>query len=380
MKRILLCKIFILLIINVLSCQKKQEDQVFSTEKIALSYAQGFEIEKGDGFWILTVTQPWTSAEENFTYLVLEENQTPPEGEFDGIIQLPIQHIVLTSTTQIPHLDLLGQTSKLRAFPNLDLISSPRVWERIEQGEVQDLGSAPSANIELILDLNPDWVMISTLGEDLKSLQLLKNAGISAPINGEYVEQHPLGRAEWIKFTGVLLGDYQKSLEVFEAIEKDYLEALELVKEIETTKPTVLSGVLYQDIWYAPGADSWGAKILQNAGGEYIFGDKSGTGSLQLNYEFVLDQALNSDFWIGSADFSNLEEMGSNEPRYRSFAAFQKGNVFTYTAKKGPKGGLEYFELGYMRPDWVLKDIIKILHPELLPDYELYFYTRLDEK
>ncbi|HCB47875.1 MAG TPA: iron ABC transporter substrate-binding protein, partial [Algoriphagus sp.] len=107
---------------------------------------------------------------------------------------------------------------------------------------------------------------------------------------------------------------------------------------------------------------------------------KTGTGSLQLNYEYVLDQALNSDFWIGSADFSNLEEMGSNEPRYRSFAAFQKRNVFTYTGKKGPKGGLEYFELGYMRPDWVLKDIIKILHPELLPDYELYFYTRLDEK
>jgi len=71
--------------------------------------------------------------------------------------------------------------------------------------------------------------------------------------------------------------------------------------------------------------------------------------------------------------------MGDAEPRYRSFSAFQDGSIYTYSKKKGPKGGLEYFELAYVRPDLVLKDLIKILHPRLLPDYDLYFYRQLDE-
>jgi iron complex transport system substrate-binding protein len=134
---------------------------------------------------------------------------------------------------------------------------------------------------------------------------------------------------------------------------------------------------MYQDIWYAPGAESWGAQILQNAGGDYVFSDQTGSGSLQLNYEFVLDRAAEAEVWIGSADFPDVKTMGSNEPRYRNFQAWKTGQIYTYTAKKGATGGLEYFELGYVRPDLILKDLIKILHPELLPEYELYFYQKL---
>ncbi len=312
---------------------------------------------------------------------MLENGGLTPAIEVDAVVQLPIKKVIVTSTTHIPHLDLLDETEALVGFPNLDLISSPSVWKEIEKGSIQDLGSAPSANVEMIIDLQPDWVMISTLGDDLKQVNLLKQAGIPALINGEYVEQHPLGRAEWIKFTGVLFGKYEEAEKVFQSIENSYLGALESVKNLEgSSRPTVLSGVLYEDSWFAPGADSWGAQILNQAGGYYVFSDQAGTGSVPLSYEFVIDRAIESEYWIGSADFESLEQMKKMEPRYDIFRAFKDGNVFTYSRKKGPRGGFEYFELGYVRPDLVLKDLIKILHPELLPDYQLYFYQKLNEK
>ncbi|WP_051315359.1 ABC transporter substrate-binding protein [Algoriphagus terrigena] len=359
------------------SCGKKAET---STEKkpVALQYAQGFEIFQGTDFWEIHVTQGYTGAEKTYRYLVLEENSTADSSGFDAVVQLPISKVVVTSTTHIPHLDLLGVTDLLAGFPNTPLISSPTTRELIDAGKVTDLGTGVSANPEMVIDLQPDWMMISTLGEDLRYLDLFAQAGIPALINGEYVEQNPLGRAEWIKFTGILLGKYEESVTVFEEIEKAYQDAEKLTASLsEAERPKVLSGVMYQDIWYAPGAESWGARILENAGGAYIFADQSGTGSLQLNYEFVLDRGLETDLWIGSSDFPDLQTMGNAEPRYQAFKPWKNGQVYTYTGKKGATGGLEYFELGYVRPDLILKDLIKILHPELLPEYELYFYQKL---
>lgn len=373
--------VFLIVSCSFSGCNKAKEsgDQVL--ENIDLSYASGFSISRGNDFWILKVTQAWTGADRIFTYLVLEENAEKPAGDFDAIIQLPVEEIITTSTTHIPHLDMLNSTEKLIGFPNLNLISSDKTWQHIDAGKVAELGAGPSANTEMVIDLDPGWIMISTLGDDLKYLDLLAQAEIPAVINGEYVEQHPLGRAEWIKFTGVLLGKYEEAVAAFEQVENDYLEAEKLSDSIiDSLRPTVLSGVLYQDIWYAPGSESWGAKILQNAGGDYIFSDQKGTGSAQLNYEYVLENALEADFWIGSADFPDLQTMGNAEPRYKAFNAFKSGKVFTYTQKRGRAGGLEYFELGYMRPDLILKDLIKILHPDLLPAYELYFYQQLDAK
>lgn len=362
----------------IFSCGKKTETTLEKTP-VTLEFAKGFELFKGENFWEIHVTQGYTGAEKTFRYLVLEEGSQVEKTGFDAVVQLPISKVVLTSTTQVPHLDMLGETDKLTGFPQTDLISSTATRMRIDAGKVTDLGSGPSANPEMVIDLQPDWIMISTLGEDLRYLDLFAQANIPALINGEYVEQNPLGRAEWIKFTGILLGKYEEAVAEFEQIKAAYQEAEKLATQIPSdNRPKVLSGVMYQDIWYAPGAESWGAQILQNAGGDYVFADQSGSGSLQLNYEFVLDRAAEAEVWIGSADFPDVKTMGSNEPRYQNFQAWKSGQIYTYTAKKGATGGLEYFELGYIRPDLILKDLIKILHPELLPEYELYFYQKLE--
>jgi iron complex transport system substrate-binding protein len=351
-------------------------------EEIKLVQASGFTLNKSGDNFLIEVLAPFPNAKSSFRYLVLAEKEANLDTTgYDAVIHLPINKVVLTSTTQIPHLDLLGVSDYLAGFPNLDLISSETVREQINQDKVVDLGSGPTSNLEKVVEMEPDWIMLSTLGNDLNQLDLYKRAGISALINGDYVEQTPLGRAEWIKFTGALMGKLDEATLVFDSISTAYAAAEALIQNSEALKkPTVLSGVLYQDIWYAPGNKSWAAEIVKTAGGKYAFGDLEGTGSLTLSYEYVLDQAQDTDFWIGAADFASLTAMAQADQRYLAFGAFRNEKVFTYTHKKGEKGGLLYFELGYVRPDLVLLDLIKILHPELVPEHELYFYTQLDEK
>jgi iron complex transport system substrate-binding protein len=363
------------------SCQNPKEIKDLDLVMIPNSYAKGFAVFQGEGFKVVEVRQAFPGEHPPFRYLIKEQIDLKIDDKgYDAVISLPVSKVVLTSTTQIPHLDYLGSSDLLSGFPDLDLISSPKTREMIDAGKVVDLGTGAQANIEKIIELDPDWVMISTLGEDLKNIEILKSANIPAFINGEYVEQHPLGRAEWIKFTGALLGKSEEANLKFSQIESDYNQAAELINNIPNGRPKVMAGVMYKDIWYVPGADSWGARLLDVAGGDYLFKEQKGTGSVQLGYEYVLEVAQEADYWLGASDFNTLVEMKNADPRYSHFDAFQKGNVYTYTLKKGPTGGLEYFELGYLRPDLILRDLIKILHPGLLPGYSLYFYSKLNEK
>jgi len=373
---------FLLFFILLFSaCETPISSNLSELKEVPNQYAKGFAVFQGDGFKVIEVKQAFPGDHEPYRYLVVEKPDLElDKSGFAAVVELPISKIVLTSTTHIPHLDYLGVSKLLVGFPNLDLISSKATRSLIDAGKVMDLGSGSQANVEKIIDLEPDWVMISTLGDDLKNLEILKEAKIPALLNGEYVEQHPLGRAEWIKFTGALLGKFEDAEKVFKDIETNFIEAEKLIPKNIGDKPKVMAGVMYKDIWYVPGSDSWGAKLLEAAGGAYIFEEQKGTGSVQLSYEYVLENAQDADYWLGASDFSSLDDMKNADLRYAHFQAFQKGNVYTYTYKKGPTGGIEYFELGYLRPDLILQDLIKILYPGLLPEYSLYFYSQLHEK
>lgn len=365
----------------LISCSpspEKQEIQVL--EPLPLSYAKGFKIFQGEGFKVIEVLQAYPGKHDPFRYLVLETKLDHYDATaYDAVILPRVKRVILTSTTHVPHLDLLGISRLLIGFPDTDLISSELMRKQIRKGKVADLGTGPQGNIEMMVDLDPDLVVFSTLGNDLQQISLLQKAGIPAVLNGEYTEPDPLGRAEWIKFSGALTGKYEESVRVFEEVEAAYQTLKEKISQAKTIhRPTVISGVMYQDIWYAPAGGNWAALFLKDAGADYIFKNKAGTGSLQLNYEYVLDKAMEAGMWIGAADFVTLEQMEEADPRYANFEAYKNGEVYTFTKKRGATGGIEYFELGYIRPDIVLKDLVKILHPELLPDYEPYFYKKLN--
>ncbi len=360
------------------ACQntKKKETVIVSSEN-SIRYANGLSIQKFNQYSVVTVSNPWPTAEKNYTYILHQKGVVLPDSlqKFTKI-QVPIKSIVVTSTTHIPALELLGVEKSLVGFPNTDYISSEKTRTLIENRKVREIGTNQSLNTEVLLDMQPDVIIGFGVDGEKKTYDNLQQNGLKILYNGDWIEQHPLGRSEWIQLFGVLFGLEEKADLVFKTIENNYLETVELAKKAKS-KPTILSGAIYQDQWYLPQGKSWAAQFLDNANGDYLWAASEGTGSLSLSFETVLEKAQDADFWIGPGQFISFEELEKANPNYKHFKAVQNKNVYSFSSKKGKTGGIIYYELASNRPDLVLKDLIKILHPELLSEYELYFFEKL---
>ena len=376
----MLKKLFPLLILPfIFSCKHAEEKKTITptTPSIAVQYAQGFEIENFETYKIVTLKNPWPGATETYTYALVQKGATVPETlEVTTVVEVPLKNIVVTSTTHIPSLEMLEVEDKLIGFPNLDYISSEKTRALIDLGAIKELGKNEDINTEVLIDLSPDAVVTFAVEGQNKTVSTIQKTGIPVLYNADWTETHPLGKAEWIKFFGVLFGKEKEADRIFSDIEKNYNESKQLAST-SNTKPTVLSGAMFKDVWYLPQGDSWAAQFIKDANGDYLWGDSEGTGSLSLNLESVLEKAQQADFWIGPSQFSSYAQMEEAHSVYTEFKAFQEKKVFSFTTKKGATGGVIYYELAPNRPDLVLKDIIKILHPELLPDYELFFFAPL---
>jgi len=271
---------------------------------------------------------------------------------------------------------MLKKEKTLVGFPNLDYISSEKVRARIEAGKVKELGMNQNLNTEVLLNLQPNVIIGYGIDNNNPTLDNLQKNGLKVLLNGDWNEETPLGKAEWIKFFGALYGQQKKAEEIFSKIEKEYLKTIRMAQNALET-PTILAGDMFEDRWYLPKGNSWGSLLLKEAKGRYLWAETTGTGSLSLSFETVLEQAKNADIWITSGQFSSLREMTSANPHYSQFKAFQNKNVYSFSGRKGKTGGILYYELAPNRPDIVLKDIVKILHPELLKSYQPYFFEKL---
>ena len=271
---------------------------------------------------------------------------------------------------------MLGVENTLVGFPNPDYISSEKTRKRIESGKVREVGKNENLNTEVLIDLAPDVIVSFSLSNSNPTLDNIQKSGLAVMFNGDWTEQSPLGKAEWIKFFGALYGLDAKANTLFSEIEKEYKSTLILVGKA-THKPTVLSGAMVQDQWYVPQGESWASLFLKDAKSNYLWAGSKGTGSLALTLETVLEKAQEAEFWIAPGDFSSLKEMNDSNPHYKEFASFKNKKVYSYAINKGAKGGIRYFEWSPTRPDWVLKDLIKIFHPELLPQHQLFFFQKL---
>ncbi len=360
-----------------ISCQNKTQGIPSIVPKNEVRYAKGFSIQHFVGYSILRVQNPWPKATKTYTYILKEHHSKVPDSLQRYItISVPIQTIVVTSTTHIPSLEMLGEAQTLVGFPHTDYISSEQTRGLIAAGKVKELGNNHDLNTEVLLNLHPDVIVGYGIDNHNPTLDNLEKSGLAVVLNGDWNEETPLGKAEWIKFFGAFYGKQKEADSLFTAIEKDYLRTLEIAKSAVTT-PTILAGDMYEDHWYLPKGSSWGSILLKEAHGNYLWEDTKGTGSLSLSFETVLEKAKEADYWITSGQFSSLKEMTDSNPHYTEFKAFQTKNVYSFSGKKGTTGGVLYYELAPNRPDLVLKDIVKLLHPELLPGYEPYFFAPL---
>jgi iron complex transport system substrate-binding protein len=369
---------WLFLVSILLSCSNQKETEQKNNNTSVTKYAVGFSVTILGNSKLVEVKQPYQNATSGYQYLLVPKGETAPahDGQTQ-IITVPIENIVCTSTTHIPLLDYINETNRLIGFPTTDYISSEKMRKRIDEGRVKDLGIDKGMNIEMLYTLKPSLVMGYTMTKDLGQLKKIQELGIPVVINAEYLEKHPLGRAEWIKFMALFFGKEKQADSVFAEIEKEYLTTQKLVSEVQI-KPTVLSGIVYGDAWFMPGGQNYAARLLKDAGCEYLWASDSTSGFLQLSFESVYSKAKEADLWIGVGSFKTLDEIKATEERYALFKPFREKQIYTYDARQGAKGGSEFLELGYLRPDLILKDLVKIAHPELLPKYELYFHKRLE--
>lgn len=371
----------LLLCCSIFACESKKRDSVadiVQNQATKLSYAEGFTIQYQGRNKLVEVKYPFQGATSGFKYLLVPRGDSVPVHPPDvRVITIPLTSIVVTSTTHIPLLEYLGVSEKLIGFPTTDYISSEKVRERIDNGLVQDLGVDKGMNLERLASLKPDMVMGYTMSSDYGQFKKMEELNIPVVINAEYLEKHPLGRAEWIKFTSVFFDKENEADSVFKVIEKSYVEVKALADRVET-KPTVLSGIVYGGTWFLPGGQNYASRILRDAGCAYLWEENTSNGYLELSFESVYQKAHDAELWIGVGNYTSLKEIEAADHRYAQFKPFRTRSVYTYDARKGAKGGSEFLELGYLRPDLILKDLVKIAHPDLLKEYELYFHKRLD--
>lgn len=370
------------LLIIMVSCQSKKAAEKVNNDKkssVSLKYSKGFTIDNYDGYKVVKVVKPHMNAETGFEYILATDvSKVPDTFNKTNIIKTPLESIVCTSTTHIPLLDYLNLSDKLIGFPTTDYISSEKMRERIDAGLVTDLGVDNEMNIELLADIAPDLVMAYTIGGDYGQFQKIQQLNINTVINAEYLEEHPLGRAEWIKFMAAFFNEESSADSVFNMIESNYLELRKNVAT-QSQKPSVFSGVVYGDTWYLPGGQNYASKLINDAGGNYLWNNDSTSGFLELSFEAVYEKANEADFWIGVASFETLSQIREADIRYTSFNAFKNEKVYTNNWRKGAKGGSEFLELGYLRPDIILNDLIQVFHPNLMDDEGLYFHKKLEQ-
>ena len=344
------------------------------------NYAEGFKIINYDGFNVLEITNPWPKAEKSYRYALISKESaaktTFSKDSYDGIIITPVEKIVVTSTTHIPALELLNVEKTLVGFPGTDYVSSEKTRARIDSKEVRELGKNEGINTEVLLDLNPNVVIGYGIDGNNKTFNNIQKSGIPVIYNGDWVEKSALAKAEWIKFFGVLYDKQKAADSIFNKIEKDYLEAKKIAAKV-TNQPTILSGAMHKDTWYLPNGTSTEAQILKDANVNYLWSETTGTGSLALNFETVFDKAKTADLWLSPSYYSSFEALEKGNEHYTKFDAFKNKKIYSFADTTGETGGVLYYELGTARPDLVLKDIIKICHPELLQDYTPYFFKPL---
>ena len=369
----------IILSILLFGCNKKAEDSQLLTPNPSLltnlDYANNFNIEHSDNYTTLSILSPWEADKVLYTYYLVKNDtiQTPKDGVK---IKVPVDKIAVNSCSHVAYIDALGLTAKIVASTDPGYVYNENFRNLLSEGKIENLGGSYDMNFEKILKVSPEVLMVTGFkGVDNMALRA-QEAGIPVVYNYEWVEKTVLGRAEWIKFFGELFDLREKADSIFNEIKTEYLRCAELAGSA-TNKPKVLSGAPYKGTWYIPGGQTFMAEFYNNSGMDYFYKDNKDNFSLALSLETVMGNFLSSDIWVG-VDAKTYEALASQDERLMLFKPAKTKKVYHYLNRTTTTGGNDFWESAMLRPDILLKDFIRIAHPELLPDWELYYLGELE--
>lgn len=348
-------------------------------QKAEVTHSAGFSLEYFDNYKVLTVNSPFPGAEETAVYVLVQCGTPAPAGYDDAtVIETPINRIIAMSTTYLPYLDTFGEVDSLVGMDSTMFASNTAVREKIDAGEIVEVGFGAEVNVEQVLDSEPDVVMTYSSGSpDYDAHPKLEEAGITVVLNSDYLDTTPLGRAEWGKFIAALYNKDGEAQAWFDDIVADYESLVGLVSGVEE-RPTVFANTPYEGTWYMPGGQSYAGIQLADAGADFVWAEDESTETLFLDFETVYDQAADAQYWVNIGFFFTLEDLLAADERFADFAAYANGNVYNNDALTNEFGGNDFYESGAANPNVVLADLIKIFHPELLPDHDLVYYRVME--
>lgn len=372
MKQILLFWIACL----VVSCAQPNRQSVSnqSLSSDTIRYAQGFTVQYFDDYTSVEVRDPWDSTRILQRYLLVDREQSVPGNLPKGtVVRTPIRNIVVYTSVHAAIIDQLNEADKVIGVCEPRYMDTPAIQEGLRAGRIADLGEATSPNIEKIIDIGAEIIIASPFQN--AGYGPAEKLGIPIIEAADYMESLPLGRTEWICFYGLLFGKSAMADSIFRETEQSYLELKELAKTV-TNRPTVISEKKFGSSWYMPAGDSYIAHLYADAGADYIFKDLPGAGSTPLAFETVLDKAIHADIWLikyNQANDMTYKDLRTEYTPYENFDAFKNHRIYTCNT-----GVVPYYEEFPIHPDYLLKDLVWVFHPELLPGYTPRYYRKME--
>ena len=308
-----------LLVIVLASCGGGEAKKVESAEK---KQAQLLTMEQCDGYVKATIQDPWNDGKVLHTYILVPRDSAMPKQLPEGtVVRTPIQNALVYSEVHTSLMRELGGFGAVKGVCDANYYTDAQVLSGVKAGTIADCGNSMSPTIERVIAMKPDAILLSPY-QDASYGQIEK---MNIPIIecADYLEYTPLGRAEWVKFYGALLGKSAQADSLYEAVAGRYRAIAEKAATAKS-KPTVITEMVISGVWAVPGGNSYMAKIIADAGGDYPWASDKSTGSLSLDFNQVLAKAQKADFWfVKWTGINSLADLQSQYDLNKSFEAFQ---------------------------------------------------------
>lgn len=369
--------LYIFILSVFFSCGADNSKRLLHAEKpidsLSLKYAKGFKLYVYKDYKHLFIINPNDTSKIESEFILLKKGIKLP-SQFKNISSLtvPVQRAVCLTLTQLSYIVELGAIDKICGINSSRYLFNKDVKKRIKNGLIKKVGRNGNFKPEVLISENPDVIFVSPFKEG--GYDNLKDMGIKLVPIYAYNENHPLARAEWLKFTALFTGDEHKADSLFNNIEIEYNKLKSLASNVKY-KPLVFSGDCKSGVWYAVGGNSYLAHYFEDAGANYVWKNNATTGALRLDYESVYSQAAKADYWriLNSYKGSySYEILKSEDERYIDFNAYKKKKVVYCNMRDKA-----FYETSPVKPHIILADYIKVFHPELLKSYKPRYYSLL---
>ncbi len=362
--------LLILAITLLCSCggNTRQQDSM-AGDTVRMKYAENICIVKCDGYTKVELANPWRKGSLLHTFILVDKDAEKthlPEGI---VVEVPLMKSAVSSGVHGSLITELGALKSICAVFEVEYYSNKDILREYKAGRILNLGSSMTPNIEAIINAHPDALLLSPF--ENSGYGQIDNLNIPIIDCADYMETSPLGRAEWMKFYGLLYGKSHEADSLFNTVEAEYIRLKEMAKK-NTAHPKVVNDIITGSTWYVPGGNSTTGQLIADAGGDYIFKNEDKSGSIAMAPEAVFEKSQDADVWIfkyTQPTDKTYDQLAAESPMYSQIKAFKDKNVFGCNLSYVPF----YNDLPF-HPDRHLRELIKMFCPKSMPDYQLKYY------